>query len=281
MLIRAIKEDIAVYSVHTNLDNSLKGLNAYLGKLLGLSGVTLLKPAENLLSKLVTFCPPAHEEKVRKALCESGAGHIGNYDYCSFNTQGKGTFRASDDANPFVGKKNEIHAEDETRIEVIFPSYLQDSLVSALKKSHPYEEVAYDVYPLKNTNPVSGSGIKGTLEHSLDEKEFLARVRGILETPYIRHSSLTGKKVKSVALCTGSGSFLIPEIVKNELDAFLTADLKYHDFFEPDGRFLLADIGHFESERFSKELICSVLKEKFPNFAVLISETDTNPVHYY
>ncbi len=280
ILTSAIKHDIAIYSAHTNLDNSANGLNAYLGAKLGLTDISILKPARGQLSKLVTFCPTAHSDKVRTALFDAGAGHIGNYDCCSYNTTGKGSFRASEKANPFVGEIHKIHFEEETRIEVIFPNWLTGALVAALIRSHPYEEVAYDIYPLSNLNPVSGSGITGILKKEADEKAFLEKVRKITGMPVVRHSAFTGKKVKKVGLCTGSGSFLIPEILSNHADVFLTADLKYHDFFEPAGRFLLADIGHFESEQFAKEVISAVLKEKFPTFAVLISETDNNPVEY-
>ena len=281
ILTRAIQNDLALYSLHTNLDNSLAGLNSYLGKQLLMTDISILRPGKGQLSKLVTFCPSAHADKVRNALFEAGAGHIGNYDCCSFNISGKGSFRASDRANPFVGGKNILHFEEEVRIEVIFPGFLSGPLIRALKTSHPYEEVAYDIYPLSNENPVAGSGITGRLEKPVSAKLFLERVRRVLGIPVIRHSPLTEREVSRIALCTGSGSFLIPDAIRCGADAFLTADLKYHDFFEAYPRILLADIGHYESEQFSKDLIATVLTEKFPTFAVLISKTNTNPVNYY
>ncbi|HTX88961.1 MAG TPA: Nif3-like dinuclear metal center hexameric protein [Bacteroidales bacterium] len=280
MIVGAVREGLVIYSIHTNLDNSLNGLNAFLGRKLGLSGISLLRPASGQLAKLVTFCPVKYEDKVRNALFEAGAGHIGNYDACSFNVAGKGTFRASAQANPFVGEKNVLHEEPETRIEVIFPAFLADRLVKALKEHHPYEEVAYDIYPLLNENPVAGSGILGKLENAMDENTFLETVKTLLGISCLRHSALSGRMVSHVALCTGSGAFLIPDAIRQGAEAFLTADLKYHDFMEGSGRLLLTDIGHFESERYSVELLDAVLKEKFPTFASLISGSLINPVKY-
>lgn len=281
LAMKAVRNDIAIYAIHTNLDNALNGLNAWICKLLEIKNIRILAPGTGLLSKLVTFCPVEHSDRIRQALFDAGAGHIGNYDYCSYNTTGQGTFRASGDANPFVGKKNELHVENETRIEVIFPKFLTTSLVDALLKNHPYEEVAYDIYPLLNTAGFAGSGVIGTLESPMEEEKFLERVKQKTGIPCLRHSGLTNRKISSVAVCTGSGSFLIPRAIKSGAHAFLTSDIKYHDFFDADKQLLLMDTGHYESERFVKDLIYGILIEKFPNFAILISKINTNPVHYY
>jgi len=277
----AIKNDIAVYAIHTNLDNTLHGLNELVLSKLGISNYRVLSPVKGLLSKLAVFCPAGHAGKVRQALFDAGAGQIGNYDFCSFNVPGEGTFRASDKANPYVGEKNKVHVEQETRIEVILPRYLENSVISAMIAAHPYEEVAYDIYPLHNQMPYAGGGLIGELDEPCDEIRFLERVKNLLGNPMIRHSPFLSKQVRSVALCTGSGSFLIQDAIIHKADVYLTADLKYHDFFGMENRLLLADIGHFESEIGVKEWLHAALIEKFPNFAFLISEVNTNPVHYF
>jgi dinuclear metal center YbgI/SA1388 family protein len=279
--LHAIRSGIAIYAIHTNLDNIYDGFNSLLCSKLGMVNCKILLPLMGKLSKLVTFCPIEHSEKVRMALFEAGAGHIGNYDFCSFNMEGQGTFRASDIANPFVGKKNVTHFEKEIRIEVIFPSFLGKKLIASLLASHPYEEVAYDIYPLYNEFKLAGSGMIGELVKSTDEKEFLKKVREITGIPVIRHSEWLGHPVKKVALCGGAGSFLIPDAKNAGADLFLTGDIKYHDFFDVSGSILLADIGHYESEQFVREWLYDTLTEKFPNFAVLKSETNTNPVNYF
>jgi dinuclear metal center YbgI/SA1388 family protein len=276
----ALNNDIAVYSIHTNLDNTLKGLNAFVFSKLGITKFNILSPKQGLLSKLVVFCPVEHSEKVRKALFDTGAGLIGHYDCCSYNVEGEGTFRALDMANPFVGEINKIHFEKEIRIEVIFPRYLETRILKSIRTSHPYEEVAYDIYPLDNSHTQSGAGIIGELENPLDEIEFLQLVKCKLGIPVIRHTDFRHSVIKTVALCTGSGSFLIHEAIRSGTDAYLTADLKYHDFFSVEKKLFLVDIGHYESEQSVKEWLNAVLIEKFSNFAFLISKVNTNPVHY-
>lgn len=277
----AIKHGIAIYATHTNLDNAYEGLNRTLLIKMGVKYPSILSPGKGLLCKLVTFCPPEFADKVRQALFDAGGGHIGNYDLCSYNVNGQGTFRASDKANPFVGEKNKIHFEKEIRMEVIFPSYLEKQLVNALLVSHPYEEVAYDLYPLNNTFARMGAGMIGELEQAEDEKIFLQRIKTLLHLPVIRHSGWLNRKIKKVAVCGGSGAFLLPVAIKAAADIYMTGDIRYHDFFEASDEIILADIGHYESEQVSKELIYSILNEKFPNFAFLLAESDTNSVKYF
>ena len=276
----AILNDIAIYSIHTNLDNTLQGLNAHLLKKFNARKFRLLSPKEGTLVKLATFCPAGHADKVRTAMFDAGAGHIGNYDYCSFNVPGDGTFRASALANPFVGERNELHVEKEVKIEVIFPSWRQAEVVKKLLAAHPYEEVAYDLYPLLNASSAVGSGLVGELEIPVPEADFLLQVKSLLGLPVIRHSEFNSKPVSKIGICTGSGSFLIRNAMLAGVDIFLTADLKYHDFFDLSGKLVVADIGHYESEQGVKEWLHDVLIEKFPTFAFLISELNTNPIHY-
>jgi dinuclear metal center YbgI/SA1388 family protein len=281
ILSSAIRNDIAIYAIHTNLDNIRDGLNAFILQKLRIKEYRILSPKRGLIEKLVTFCPKEHASAVRNALFAAGAGSIGDYDNCSFNSDGTGSFRASENANPFVGEKNVVHFEIEVRIEVVVPVYLEKKIVNALMSSHPYEEVAYDLFPLSNSVPRVGSGLVGQLPVAMQENDFFCLLRDTFNLPVIKHSPFRSKPVLKVALCTGSGSFLIGEALQNDADVFITSDLKYHDFFVPFDRLVLADIGHYESEHWVKEWLYAVLIEKFPNFAFLISGINTNPVKYF
>jgi dinuclear metal center YbgI/SA1388 family protein len=277
----AIRDDIAILSMHTNLDNIVEGVNRVLSDKLGLVNTEILQKSGGLLRKLVTFCPTDYAEKVRTAIFDAGAGHIGEYDQCSFNVDGLGSFRAGQHSDPFVGKIGELHFEKEVRIETIFPSFLEKKIVNAMLKAHPYEEVAYDIYPLENVYGKSGAGMIGRLQHKLSETEFLQHLKDTLNVPVIRHSRLLGKMVEKVAVCGGSGSFLIPEAIRSKADFFVTADIKYHQFFDADHKIVLADAGHYETEQFTCNLLADYLMKKFANFAVQISKTPVNPVNYF
>jgi dinuclear metal center YbgI/SA1388 family protein len=281
IILKAVKNDIALYAIHTNLDNIHDGVNSVIAEKLGIQNTRILKPIKGILRKLVTFCPSDYAEKVREAVFTAGAGVIGNYDSCSYNTEGFGSFKAGEGTNPFVGKVNEIHYENETRIETIYPVYLEREVLNALFSSHPYEEVAYDLYPLENEYPAAGAGMTGELPDAVEERSFLEKVKETFDLPVVRHTSFTGNKISKVSFCGGSGAFLIPSALRSGADIFLTADIKYHQFFDADERMMIADIGHYESEQFTKDLIFKILKDKFPNFALRISETDTNPLNYF
>lgn len=279
IITKAIKNDISIYALHTNLDNASYNVSHILAEKLGLKEINVLESGSEMLSKLVTFCPSSHATKVRQAIFDAGAGKIGNYDCCSYNTSGEGSFRALEGTNPYVGEKNQIHFENETRIEVILPNYLEKKVVNAMIEAHPYEEVAFDLYPLNNKWKQIGSGVIGFIEQQ-DAIEFLLKVKKIVNISTIKHSKLRNKQIKKVAICGGSGSFLISNASNQNADIFITSDIKYHEYFSIDDRMILADIGHYESEQFSKELIYNVITKKIPNFAVLISECNTNPVFY-
>lgn len=279
---KAISSGITILAFHTNFDNQFPGLNHALTQGLNLRNAKVLRPLQNMLYKLVTFCPVSHADRVRAAMFDAGAGYIGNYDSCSFNTQGTGTFRALEGANPFVGNLNEVHYEPEERIEVIFPAYVRDSLIKAMISAHPYEEVAYDIYPLANAYQRAGSGIVGELPQPLPVETFLNRLKEILGIKHLRISTgRTGEgELSVVAICGGSGSFLIPEAIRAGASAFITADLKYHDFTDYGNRILLVDAGHYETEISGFHQLSRLLKEKFTTFAVHFSETGKNPVRY-
>jgi dinuclear metal center YbgI/SA1388 family protein len=280
LLIRAIRENIAVFALHTNLDNHSEGVNWLLCQKLGITNAEILKPMPGILRKLVTFCPVSHEEQVRESLFKAGAGHIGNYDSCSYATPGEGTFRALSGAQPYVGEPGKLHSEAELRIETIFPAFRENQIIEALKQAHPYEEVAYDIYPLTNLHHRIGAGMIGNLPEPIAAEDFLNQVKKNLEVGCIRHTALKNKKIKRIAVCGGSGSFLINDAISCGADIYMTGDIKYHDFFIPESKMILADIGHYESEQFTKELIYTLLKKKFTTFALFISGINTNPVNY-
>ena len=281
ILIYALQNKIALFSAHTNLDNHQNGLNEYLANSLGLKHSVVLSPMEGRLQKLVIFVPVSEADKVRQAIFTAGSGHIGEYDMCSFNIEGTGTFRALDKANPYVGAKGQIHREPELRIETIMPEFIQENVIRALLESHPYEEVAYDIYPLANKWKQNGSGRIGMLENPVEESQFLDGVKAALKSKCLRHTALTGKMIRKVAVCGGSGSFLIHQAILAGADVFVSADFKYHQFFEGEGKILLIDAGHFETEQFALQLFYDVLNKKIPNFAVHFSESAINPVNYY
>ena len=280
-IITAIKNDIAIYAIHTNLDNVLQGVNGRIADKLGLINCSILQPKNNTLKKLFTFVPVAAAEKVRNAIFDAGAGHISNYSECSFNTAGTGTFKPGDGTNPFIGKIGERRSEEEIKIEAIFPAWMERPIYDAMIVAHPYEEVAYDIISLENQQQQVGSGLVGELAAPVNETEFLGLLKTIFGLSVIKHTALTGKMVKKIALCGGAGSFLIAAAIAAGADLYITADVKYHEFFDANGRLVIADIGHFESEQFSIDLLFDVLKEKFPTFAVLKTGVKTNPVLYF
>ena len=279
-IIHAIKNDVAIYCAHTNADNVIGGVNGKIADKLGLDHREILRPKKEELVKLVTFCPIDSAESVRAALFDVGCGSIGDYDSCSFNVEGEGTFRAGENTDPYVGKKGEMHKESEIRIETILPRQRAGIVINALKNAHPYEEVAYDLYPLLNGDQRNGSGLVGTLEKEVDINDFLKQLKLTFDVRALRHTKIIKQNIKKIAVCGGAGKFLLPDAIAAKADVFITADFKYHDFFEADNKILVADIGHYESEQYTAELFYELLKEKFPTFAVRFSEINSNPIKY-
>ena len=279
-VIKAIKNDIAIYAIHTNLDNMLNGVNEIIGRKLGLINTQILSPSSNNLRKLITYVPVDYVEKVRESLFDSGAGKIGNYDECSFSSMGEGTFRAGDDTNAFIGEKGKRHLETEQKLEVIYSIDKQRAILSSLSNSHPYEVVAYDILELQNSNSGIGAGLIGELENGIDEITFLKSLKVTMKTDCVRYTDLPGRQIKKVAVCGGSGSFLLKDAIHQKADVFITGDFKYHEFFDAENRIVIADVGHFESEQYTIELLVDKLKEKFTTFAVCFTEVNTNPVNY-
>jgi dinuclear metal center YbgI/SA1388 family protein len=279
-IIKAIKNDIAIYAVHTALDNHKEGVNKIFCNALGLTNTKVLIPKLNFIRKLVTYTIPENAAAIRSALFEVGAGNIGNYDNCSFSSNGIFTFKGNDDSNPVIGEKGKLHTGKEIKIEVIFEKHLESKILKALFTAHLYEEVAYEIYEMQNTHKNIGLGMIGELENAMNETDFLKFVKTTMQADGIRHSVFLKKTIKKVAVLGGSGSYAIKNAIQAGADAFLTADLKYHQFYEAENKLLLADIGHFESERYTKNYIVDFLRKKILNFAIILSEENTNPVKY-
>jgi dinuclear metal center YbgI/SA1388 family protein len=280
-IIKAIKHDIAIYACHTNIDNVRSGVNRKIGEKLGLKNLSILAQKTGLLKKLITYVPASHHDLVLEALFAAGAGNIGNYDSCSFNTEGTGTFKGNAQSNPFAGKRHELSREQEIRIETIFEIANEQKVLSALLTAHPYEEVAYDVYLLTNKHPQIGSGMTGELENPMTEMDFLNHVKKTFGVPALKHTKKLGKNVKKVAFCGGSGHFLLKNAIGSQADAFITSDFKYHEFFDVDNKLLMIDTGHYESEQFTPEIFYEIINKKFTTFAIHLSKINTNPINYF
>lgn len=280
-VISAVRNNIALYSAHTNMDNIYIGVNGKICDKLGLINRRILSPRKGDLKKIAVFVPLSHADAVSQAILSAGAGKIGNYDFCSFNTEGTGTFRALEGSDPFVGERGKVHREKEVKIETIFPSHLSGAVIHAMREAHPYEEVAYDIYPLENESLLTGSGMIGETPQPVNAEEFLDSMKKTFKCGIIRHSAFTGKEIKKVAVCGGAGSFLIYEAMNAGADIIITADVRYHEFHYAAGKIIIADIGHYESEQFTIELFYDILQKKFPTFAIHFSKIKGNPINYF
>ena len=280
VVLKAIQNNIAIYATHTALDNVNNGVSAKMGEVLGLENMKTLIPKKGIIKKLTTYVPYQNADNLRNKLFEAGAGNIGNYDNCSFNTEGKGSYKGNENSNPTIGEKGELMFEKETCITVTFDSFLEGKILSVLFKNHPYEEVAYEIITLDNQNQNVGMGMIGELPSAMNEKDFLLFVKETFKTGCVRHSELLDKPIKKVAVLGGSGSFAIKNAMRAGADAYISADFKYHEFFKAEKRILLADVGHYESEQFTKNLLVDYLSKKISTFAIILSEKSTNPIHY-
>jgi len=278
-LITAIEHKIALYALHTNLDNVLSGVNKEMADRIGLSQLRILRPMANRLMKLVTYVPIGHLQSVREAIFEAGGGYIGNYDQCSFSVEGTGTFRPQEGTHPYSGKIGQLQEDTEHRLELVFPDYHQKAVLKALQESHPYEEVAFEFYRLENTLPNVGAGMVGLLPEPMPTNEFLQHIKSVFGG-MLRFTKPLKQNIVKVAICGGSGSFLTSDAIAAKADVFISSDFKYHQFFDAEQHMMILDIGHFEAEQFTSNLIAAYLIEKIPNFAVLLTRHSTNPVQY-
>ena len=279
-ILKAISNNVAIYSAHTNLDNAAGGVNFKIAEKLGLKNVRILSPKENSLLKLAVYVPLSYAESVRNALFEAGCGTIGDYDCCSYNIVGKGTFRAGKGCSPFCGAIGELHSEDEVRIETILPAYFKNRALKAMLAVHPYEEPAYDIYPLCNVWPTVGTGVVGELCKPVDAMDFLLDVKRVFGVERLIHTALQDKKITRVALCGGAGASFAKDAVAAGADIFITGEGHYHDMFNYTDGMIMAVIGHYESEQYTSELISEILTKKFPGLKIKITEKRTNPIYY-
>ena len=280
VVIKAIQNGIAIYSMHTALDNVREGVNGKICEILGIFNPSILIPKMGSIEKLVTYVPQKDAEVLRTAFFEAGAGSIGKYSDCSFSVQGVGSFKAGEKANPVKGEIGKIHNEEETQVNVIYSKRHRSQILKALFKNHPYEEVAYEIFQLQNTNQDVGMGMVGTLSEPMDETELLQRVKQKMNASVVRHSCLLGQKVDRIAVLGGSGAFAIEAAKASGAQVFITADIKYHEFYKAEDKIVIADIGHYETEQFTKTLLVDYLTKKIPNFAIRLSESKTNPIKY-
>ena len=280
VVIKAIQNNIAIFSIHTALDNAFQGVNSIICDQLGLINKKILIPQSGTIKKLQTYVPKTNAEALRASLFKAGAGSLGNYESCSFNVEGEGTYLGNEDSNPVIGKKGQLHTEKETAISVTFKKHLESQVLKTLFEAHPYEEVAYEISTLENTNKHIGMGMIGELENAMETKDCLHFIKTKMNTECIRHSKPLNKPIKKIAVLGGSGSFAISAAKAAGADILVTADLKYHDFFSAENIIVLADIGHYESEQFTKTFLVDYLSKKMPNFAIILSKTNTNPIKY-
>lgn len=279
-IMKALANGIAIYSAHTNLDNAPGGVNYRIAEILGLQNVRILLPKEDSLLKLAVYVPASHTDAVRDALFAAGCGEIGNYGSCSYNVEGFGTFKANEGCNPFCGNIGELHRENETRIETIMPSYIKGRVIKALLNAHPYEEPAYDIYPVKNSWDAVGTGVIGELPAERDEVEFLQEIKEKFAVGSVRHTPLLGRKIKRVALCGGAGGSFAGAAMASGADIYITGEARYHDLFNYTGKMLMAVIGHYESEQYTMDIFAEIINGQFPGVKVTKTTVDTNPVKY-
>lgn len=280
VIIKAIKNNISIYAIHTNLDNVMDGVNSTIANRLELINCKILQPKYDILKQLIVYCPESYSKKLKESLFSLGAGAIGDYEQCSFSSKGIGTFFPKKDSKPFIGEVGKVHEGPEDCIEMIFPKNIEGAIIECINKNHPYEEVAYQIFNLDIKYKNVGSGLIGELKESIEEKDFLSFLKDKMNTSIIRHTNLRNKKIKKVAVCGGAGSFLLSTAISKNADIFISSDFKYHEFFDADNKLVIADIGHFESEQYTKDLIYDFLRKKITKFAVHLSQVNTNPINY-
>ncbi|MGE5314528.1 MAG: Nif3-like dinuclear metal center hexameric protein [Acidobacteriota bacterium] len=279
-----IEHGVAVYAAHTNFDSVKTGVSFALAACLELSDVSVLSPQRDSLAKIAVFVPPSHAEAVAEAMHGKGAGMFTKYDECSFRTDGIGTFRGMADAQPFIGRVGELERTQEVRIEMLAERWKIDSVVRAMIEAHPYEEVAYDVYPLENRNTEYGLGAVGTLRVPVRGSQFLKRVRRLLHCEGIRYAGSAERMISRVAVCGGSGSDLIADARRAGADAFVTADLKYHTMQDAAEHLLIVDAGHYETERIAlgplSDQLRSIGGRAGARHRIFVTQITTNPIHF-
>ncbi len=277
---KCIQKGISLYAIHTNLDNHSNGVNAKIAEKIGLKNCRILRPMNGLIYKLEVYVPTTHLSTVDQAILDAGAGQMGAYSECHFRTQGIGTFTPKNDAKPHIGTKNVREEVQEFKVEYLVENQRLKHVLDAMYRSHPYEEVAHFIFNLSNTHTQRGAGMIGELSEAVNTDVFLNQIKQIFKCGTIKHTAIHKDKIQTVALCGGAGSFLVSDAIGSKADIYISSDFKYHEFFDADNKIIIADIGHYESEQFTSELLAEQLIEKFPNFAIHLTKLNTNPVNY-
>ncbi|HUN66397.1 MAG TPA: Nif3-like dinuclear metal center hexameric protein [Bacteroidota bacterium] len=278
------RNNIALHALHTNLDFAPGGVSHALAKELGLDRIATLQPLTGQFQKIVVFVPLSHSDAVMEAMAGEGAGRIGNYDRCSFRTAGSGTFRPLSGARPYTGSAGVLEQVGEERIEMIVPRWKSGRVIEAMRRVHPYEEVAFDLFDLATEVTGYGAGAVGSLPRAMTLRGFLAHVRRRLGTPHLRYAGRPERPVRTVAVCGGSGGEYLPAALRAGADAFVTADLRYHTFQGCDGALALIDAGHYETEVVVLRHLRAYLKSRpeirTGGVKVFVTAQNTNSVHY-
>jgi dinuclear metal center YbgI/SA1388 family protein len=243
-----LRHRISLYAAHTNLDFSAGGTSHALAEALGVTHPVFLRRSHRLQKKIVTFVPPEHVDRIAQAMAAAGAGILGDYDECSFRVEGIGTFRGNEKSSPTVGKRGRRERVRETRLEMVVAGRQLEQVIGALQKEHPYEEVAYDVFPCENVSTTHGAGVVGSLRRPVALGTFLLRAKRTLGVKALRYTGNPARRVRTIAVCGGSGAELLDDALAAHADVFLTADVKYHDYQRARGKIALVDAGHFETE---------------------------------
>ena len=280
IIYKALENKILLYSMHTNIDSGKAGGNVLFAKKLELQNLSVLVPKENQFCKLVVFVPAENSALLKEAMFKIGCGNIGNYSHCSYSCEGIGSFKPLTGVNPHIGKHNRLERVDEERIEMIFPKNIKRQVIETLYGHHPYEEPAFDIITLENQNREVGLGRIGLLPTSMLAKDFILYIKEKLNLDFVKFSGNRDAEIKKVAVCGGGGASFISEALTAGVNAYITGDLKYHDFFIPENKMLLIDIGHFEGEHFIREIITSLLQENFNTFATHFTEVEIPVIHH-
>lgn len=280
-VLKAVRNNIAVYACHTCLDSAPGGVSQRMAGMLGLESVAPLEQPQGKLLKLTAYVPEADADSLRLALADAGAGEIGNYDFCSYTVNGIGRFRAKSGANPYVGEIGEIHSENEECVQVVLPAWRRGAVERALLQTHPYEEPAYEFITLDNAPVMTGLGAVGILTEPVTPAQLVAKVKETFGSPVARCSAYpSDSQIRRVAVCGGSGASLIGRAIAAGAQSIVTSDVKYHDFVDYAGDILIIDIGHHESENCAKSIFFDIISEKFPKFALWYAKADVNPINY-
>jgi hypothetical protein len=272
-----------LYAAHTNIDNISNGVNKIIAEKLGLQHAKILEPSNNHpLYKLIIYAPTENVEEIKQALFNAGGGYIGNYSECSFSTSGVGSFKAMNNAQPHIGKIGSRILVNEDKIEVIVPQYKVQHCLQNVRNIGFYEEVAHDIIKLDNKDHFIGAGMLGSLLESMHIDEFLRHLKDSMDLQVIKYTKGTeGRKIKTVAVCGGSGSFLLKSAIAQNADIFITADYKYHQFFDHESKITIADIGHYESEKYTYQLFHEWIYKSYPEVPIYNTHIETNPIKYF